>query len=253
MTHIIENSCRDIYFNLAAEEYLLKKQGGDSYIMVWQADPVVVVGKNQSVSIEVDDEYAASKGIRVARRYSGGGAVYHDEGNVNLTFIDTNPHPRFETYTERTLAFLREIGLDAYIGSRLAIFVQGWKVSGSAQVIYKDRVLYHCTLLYWTDLMPLYKVLKGGVFHADYAKWQHSTRAVPSARSDVANICSYLRNPVTLKRFIRLLVQYFQAETDGQMYCFSPEDIAAIEQLKREKYEREEWVMDRLQTCPNAQ
>ena len=93
----VDNRCTDVYFNLAAEEYLLKQKRED-YFMIWQSAPSVVIGKNQSVQIEVDEEYMIEKGIHLARRFSGGGAVYHDKGNINLTFIETTSQPLFEDY-----------------------------------------------------------------------------------------------------------------------------------------------------------
>ena len=91
----IDNRCTDIYWNLAAEEYLLK-QKRDNYFMLWQSDPCVVIGKHQSVQAEVDEHYLQEKGIALARRFSGGGAVYHDRGNINLSFIETVNQPDFE-------------------------------------------------------------------------------------------------------------------------------------------------------------
>ena len=88
----IDNRCTDVYFNLAVEEYLLKQTQGD-YFVIWQSEPSVVMGKNQSVRAEVNEDYRIEKGIRLARRFSGGGAVYHDKGNINLTFIETTSQP----------------------------------------------------------------------------------------------------------------------------------------------------------------
>jgi len=84
----IDNRCTDVYFNLAVEEYLLKQTQGD-YFVIWQSEPSVVMGKNQSVRAEVNEDYRIEKGIRLARRFSGGGAVYHDKGNINLTFSNS--------------------------------------------------------------------------------------------------------------------------------------------------------------------
>ena len=84
----IDNRCTDIYFNLAAEEYLLKQKRGN-FFMLWQSEPSVVIGKHQSVAAEADERFLDEKGITLARRFSGGGAVYHDRGNINLSFIET--------------------------------------------------------------------------------------------------------------------------------------------------------------------
>ena len=105
----IDNRCTDVYFNLAVEEYLLKQTQGD-YFVIWQSEPSVVMGKNQSVRAEVNEDYRIEKGIRLARRFSGGGAVYHDKGNINLTFIETTSQPLFEDYLQRIVGFLETMG-----------------------------------------------------------------------------------------------------------------------------------------------
>ena len=155
----VDNRCTDVYFNLAAEEYLLKQKRED-YFMIWQSASSVVIGKNQSVQIEVDEEYMIEKGIHLARRFSGGGAVYHDKGNINLTFIETTSQPLFEDYLQRTVDFLETMGVTAYTDERMGIYLDGKKISGSAQCIHKDRVMYHCTLLFSTNLDVLHSVLK---------------------------------------------------------------------------------------------
>ena len=156
----IDNRCTDVYFNLAVEEYLLKQTQGD-YFVIWQSEPSVVMGKNQSVRAEVNEDYRIEKGIRLARRFSGGGAVYHDKGNINLTFIETTSQPLFEDYLQRIVGFLETMGVTAYMDERLGIYLDGKKISGSAQCIYKNRVMYHCTLLFSANLDVLHTVLKG--------------------------------------------------------------------------------------------
>ena len=165
------NTFTDIYFHLAAEEYLLKQET-DSVFMLWQDTPSVVMGKHQSVQLEVNREWAEEQQIQIARRFSGGGAVYHDLGNVNLTFIETVSRlPDFSLYLHRILDFLKQIGLPAKGDERLGIYLDGLKISGSAQCVHKNRVLYHCTLLYDTNLTALNKVLnperniETGVWH----------------------------------------------------------------------------------------
>jgi len=163
MTSCIDNRCTDVYFNLAAEEYLLKKKK-DNFFMVWQSAPSVVIGKYQSVRNETDEAYLRANDIALTRRFSGGGAVYHDEGNLNLSFIETVERPDFEYYLRQTVDFLETLGIVAYTDKRMGIYVDGRKVSGSAQCIHKNRVMYHCTLLYSTNLLALDAALcgKGG-------------------------------------------------------------------------------------------
>lgn len=190
MIRCIYSPFTEIYFHLAAEEYLLK-QGNEDIFMLWQDTPSVVIGKHQRLRSEVDQEWAEREQVHIARRFSGGGAVYHDLGNVNLTFIETTPRlPEFVTYLQRTLDFLNSMGLMATGGERLGIYLNGLKISGSAQCLYKDRVLYHCTLLYDTDLTALHQALNPAPMVDD--ETLSSVYAVPSVRSEVTNIRRHL-------------------------------------------------------------
>ena len=206
MIRCIYSPFTDIYFHLAAEEYLLK-QGNEDIFMLWQDTPSVVIGKHQRLRSEVDQEWAEREQVHIARRFSGGGAVYHDLGNVNLTFIETTPRlPEFVTYLQRTLDFLNSMGLMATGGERLGIYLNGLKISGSAQCLYKDRVLYHCTLLYDTDLTALHQALNPEPMDDD--ETLSSVYAVPSVRSEVTNIRWHL-SVGTVTDFKEKAFQYF--------------------------------------------
>ena len=234
------NTFTDIYFHLAAEEYLLKQET-DSVFMLWQDTPSVVMGKHQSVQLEVNREWAEEQQIQIARRFSGGGAVYHDLGNVNLTFIETVSRlPDFSLYLHRILDFLKQIGLPAKGDERLGIYLNGLKISGSAQCVHKDRVLYHCTLLYDTDLTILNKVLNPDVIAHDGTL--SSVYAVPSIRSEVTNIGRYLPAG-SVDDFKENAFQYFSESQS--VSSFSVEEKEAVNRLRSEKYIREEWICNR--------
>ena len=240
MIRCIYSPYTDIYFHLAAEEYLLK-QGTEDVFMLWQSVPSVVIGKHQRLRSEVDKEWAKQHRIAIARRFSGGGAVYHDLGNVNFTFIETVSRlPEFVHYLQRTLDFLSFIGIEAKGDERLGIYLNGLKISGSAQCVHKDRVLYHCTLLYDTDLTILNKVLnperdiETGVALPVYA--------VPSVRSEVTNISRYLPME-TVDHFKAILFEYFSQK--GCADTFSEKELEAIHKLRTEKYICEDWIFSR--------
>ena len=238
----IDNRCTDIYFNLAAEEYLLK-QKRENYFMLWQATPTVVIGKHQRVEAEVDTDYTQQYGVRIARRFSGGGAVYHDAGNVNLTFIETATQPDFNYYLQQTIDFLATVGITASADSRLGVYIDGQKISGSAQCIHKNRVMYHCTLLFSTNIEALNASLNGRSEPEVLAPGSHTVRAVPSVKSEGTNVCRHLQQPPDMRRFLRLLFHYFLSENgENPIYHFTRNDIEAIERLKREKYATEAWI-----------
>ena len=240
MIRCIYSPFTDIYFHLAAEEYLLK-QGNEDIFMLWQDPPSVVIGKHQRLRSEVDQEWAEREQVHVARRFSGGGAVYHDLGNVNLTFIETTPRlPEFVTYLQRTLDFLNSMGLMATGGERLGIYLNGLKISGSAQCLYKDRVLYHCTLLYDTDLTALNQALNPEPMVDD--ETLSSVYAVPSVRSEVTNIRRHL-SAGTVTDFKEKAFQYFSKSQS--VSAFTREEIEAINQLREEKYIQKEWIYSR--------
>ena len=240
MIRCIYSPFTEIYFHLAAEEYLLK-QGNEDIFMLWQDTPSVVIGKHQRLRSEVDQEWAEREQVHVARRFSGGGAVYHDLGNVNLTFIETTPRlPEFVTYLQRTLDFLNSMGLMATGGERLGIYLNGLKISGSAQCLYKDRVLYHCTLLYDTDLTALNQALNPEPMVDD--ETLSSVYAVPSVRSEVTNIRRHL-SAGTVTDFKEKAFQYFSKSQS--VSAFTREEIEAINQLREEKYIQKEWIYSR--------
>lgn len=237
MIRCIYSPFSDIYFHLAAEEYLLK-QGNEDIFMLWQDTPSVVIGKHQRLRSEVDQEWAEREQVHIARRFSGGGTVYHDLGNVNLTFIETTPRlPEFVTYLQRTLDFLNSMGLMATGGERLGIYLNGLKISGSAQCLYKDRVLYHCTLLYDTDLTALHQALNPEPMVDD--EMLSSVYAVPSVRSEVTNIRRHL-SAGTVTDFKEKAFQYFSKSQS--VSAFTKEEIEAVNQLREEKYIQKEWI-----------
>ena len=240
MIRCIYSPFTEIYFHLAAEEYLLK-QGNEDIFMLWQDTPSVVIGKHQRLRSEVDQEWAEREQVHIARRFSGGGAVYHDLGNVNLTFIETTPRlPEFVTYLQRTLDFLNSMGLMATGGERLGIYLNGLKISGSAQCLYKDRVLYHCTLLYDTDLTALHQALNPEPMVDD--ETLSSVYAVPSVRSEVTNIRRHL-SAGTVTDFKEKAFQYFSKSQS--VSAFTREEIEAVNQLREEKYIQKERIYSR--------
>ena len=209
--------------------------------MLWQSVPSVVIGKHQRLRSEVDKEWAKQHRIAIARRFSGGGAVYHDLGNVNFTFIETVSRlPEFVHYLQRTLDFLSFIGIEAKGDERLGIYLNGLKISGSAQCVHKNRVLYHCTLLYDTDLTALHKALNPEPMVDD--ETLSSVYAVPSVRSEVTNIRRHL-SAGTVTDFKEKAFQYFSKSQS--VSAFTKEEIEAVNQLREEKYIQKEWIYSR--------
>lgn len=144
-------STQSPYFNLAAEEYLLK-QTDDDIFMLWQNANSIIIGKHQNTVAEINQEYVQSHNITVARRITGGGAVFHDLGNLNFTFIQ-NIQPQekevnFVRYLQPIVDALKALGLPATFSGRNDLLLDGKKISGNAMVFHENRVLEHGCMLF---------------------------------------------------------------------------------------------------------
>lgn len=239
--YCINNTCTDAWFNLAAEEYLLKNFT-DPIFMVWQNEPAVIIGKHQNVWDEINRSFVREKQIKVVRRYSGGGAVYQDEGNLNVTFIENGNDLHSDKFTEQLAVFLDTFGLQVQSDERQALTIDGLKISGSAQSIHKKRILHHATLLFSTDLYKLATALNPENKKPKKVQSGKTNYFVKSVRSPVTNISSYIRRPVSIKEFRKSLLEFFagqKAETTS--YSFTSEDIKAIRDLRDNKYATAGW------------
>lgn len=235
----INNPSLDVYFNLAVEEYLLKNHS-ENIFMLWQDRDAVVLGKYQNVRAEIDGDFVAKQQIAIARRCSGGGTVYHDRGNINLTFIENTERINFDKYARQILDFLYSVGIQAWADERRAICIGRFKISGSAQCVYKNRVLYHCTLLYSTDLDRLRLSLNGSSELLD-----NRCYVVKSVKSEVVNLCNYLPDSPGIGDFKRVVFDYFfKSASENRIYDLTPEDLSVIELLKNKKYATTEWIWD---------
>lgn len=237
----INSPYTDIYFNLAAEEYLVK-ESTNNYCIVWQSTPSVIIGKHQYLPHEVDVPYAHNQHIQIARRFSGGGAVFHDMGNINISFIETKANPNFDVYLQKVLSLLTELGITAYADERRGIYVKGEKISGSAQSIHKNRVLFHLTLLVSSQLTQLNRVLEGS-YESKISSSKKTLPGVQSVKSPVTNLLPLLpagSDASSVKDFI--LRHFLQQNTASTLHHLPPEQVQHIQELSNNKYAREEWI-----------
>ncbi len=227
----------DPYFNLAAEEYLLKHYNEEIYFQ-YVNDPAVVIGKHQNALAEINDRYLHENGILLARRISGGGAVYHDHGNMNYSFI-TNELPgdfvKFDKYTAPVIEALRELGVEAYLGKRNEVLTGAGKISGTASHVYKTRVLHHGTLLFDADLERL-----GRCLHVEPDRY--SDKAVKSVRSDVVNIRDLLEAGMERKEFYDFIFRHvLVADHRNIIERLTRSEVEKIAELRKNRYALWEW------------
>lgn len=234
---IVKNSSTDAAFNLALEEVLLKEYNCDIF-MLWQNFRAVVIGKNQNALEEIDSAFAKQNGVAVVRRITGGGAVFHDLGNLNFTFIKRQAKDKFldfELFNKPIIQTLAEFGFNAVNSKRNDILVGDKKVSGNAQTVFKDSVMHHGTLLFNADMAMLSKVLKPHAFKIE-------SKAIQSVRSRVANLSEIAKREIDIEQFKIAAEQKFQ-EGGGQIIDAQSDKelLSKAHKLKDQKYSLWEW------------
>ena len=227
----------DPYFNIAAEEYVLKNFTEDCF-MLWRNEPCIIAGKHQNTLAEINLDFIEENKLPVVRRISGGGTVFHDLGNLNFTFIKNGASEKlvnFRKFTEPIIGALATLGVNAIFEGRNDLTVDGKKISGNAEHVHKNRVLHHGTLLFSAELGKLSKALK-----VDPSKFQD--KAVKSVRSRVTNIIEHLSNPISIEEFEKAIYNHvLESDKDAKFYEFSSKDIENINDLAKTKYNTWDW------------
>lgn len=233
----IRNDSLDPHYNLALEEYVLKNLNqDDSILLLWQNEPSVIIGRFQNTVEEINQEYIRKNGINVVRRITGGGAVYHDLGNLNFSFIVPSDQKNidFSRFTEPVIKALAKMGIETKQSGRNDITIDGKKFSGNAQFHYRDRILHHGTLLFNSRLEDVQKALQ---VKAD----KIASKGVKSVRSRVTNIVDYLDQKIEVADFRDLLLTYLFEGEPIMEYSLSEEDRLQIQRVMEEKYLTWEW------------
>lgn len=235
--YLIRNNSIDPRYNLALEEYLFRNfdlPGG--CLMLWQNQPSVIIGRYQNTHEEVNHDFAARNGVEIVRRITGGGAVYHDLGNINFSFIDMAASPTidFAAYNRKIIAALSEMGVKSELNGRNDIVIEGKKFSGNAQVIHKGKILHHGTILYDANLDNVQEALA-----VDSAKYE--SKGIKSLRSRVTNISDYLPQKVPVREFMNILLKTLDERHNLREYALTNEDKACIFCLRDDKYATWKW------------
>jgi len=238
MMYYLESPSTNPYFNLALEQFVFDQlDPAHRYFMLWRNDNAIIIGKHQNTVAEIDADYVRANGVRVVRRLSGGGAVYHDLGNVNFTFIAPEDRARpldFGTFCRPVIQALGELGVKADLNGRNDMTIDGKKFSGNAQYHKRGRVMHHGTILYDSDLSVLGKCLV-------VSKDKIESRGLKSVRGRVTNIKDYMVSDVGVEHFMGRLRDAMFRENDMRRYELTADDLEEARRLQREIYETWDW------------
>ena len=233
----LETHSTDPAFNLAFEEYVLENKGEGDWLILWQNDNTIVVGLNQNTAEEINRDFVEKHHVHVVRRRTGGGAVYHDLGNLNYSFISDLGNAETLTisrFTEPVCRALESMGVHAETSGRNDIVVNGCKVSGVAQRIYKNRILHHGTLLYDSN-----SEMVAGALHVDPDKFQ--SKSAKSVQSRIGNIRSFLPQDMSLEDFWKKLLAELAQDGFTEQFLTAGE-LHQIEKTAEDRYRSWDWV-----------
>ena len=234
----IESNSTDPYFNLALEEYVFEKMPKDeSYFMLWQNANTIVIGKYQNAFEEVNQRAVEERGIKVARRLSGGGAVYHDMGNLNFTFIVDQKDVKgmnFKIFVVPIVETLKGFGVEAEFSGRNDILVNGMKISGNSQYVRYGRVMHHGCIMLDSDLDKVADALK-----VREAKFK--SKNSKSVRSRVTTINANAPRKISMQEFKSALKEHILGDESIEPYELTGEDLRKIEEIRNAKYATWEW------------
>jgi lipoate---protein ligase len=238
MLFIDNKGITDPRINLAIEEYALKNLDIDeSYLLFYINEPSIIIGKNQNTIEEINTDYVEKEGLHVVRRLSGGGAVYHDFGNLNFSFItkdDGESFHNFQKFTEPVVKALNKLGVNAELSGRNDLLAEGRKISGNAQFSTKGRMFSHGTLLFDSEMENVVSALK-------VKKDKIESKGIKSIRSRVANISEFLSEKMTIEEFRSTLLDFIFDGSDVEEYVLTEEDWANIQELSKERYQNWNW------------
>ncbi|MEH6948594.1 lipoate--protein ligase [Bacillus sp. JJ634] len=239
MLFIDNKGITDPRINLAIEEYALKHLDiNESYLLFYINKNAIIIGKNQNTVEEINQDYVDEQGITVVRRLSGGGAVYHDLGNLNFSFItkdDGDSFHNFKKFTEPVVKALGKLGVQAELSGRNDIMAEGKKISGNAMFATRGRMFSHGTLLFNSEMEHIVSALK-------VKKDKIESKGIKSIRSRVGNIADFLKEPMTIEEFRSFLLKNIFEETEEiPEYVLTEEDWKEIHKISEKRYQQWDW------------
>lgn len=238
MKHIINNN-NSPYVNMAIEEYVLTHLSrDDDCFMLWQNSPAIIIGRHQNAWEEINTDFIKENDIALVRRLTGGGAVYHDLGNINFTFVvrDGGKGFDFQRFARPIVEALGRLGIKAEASGRNDILIGGHKFSGNSEYRQGNRLLHHGTLLFDSDLGVLGQALR-------VKPQKIASKGIKSVRSRVTNISEHLPHPLGQADFRRVVTEAVADDLGAKFYDhpLNTEDMAVIKQLHDKKYKTWAW------------
>ena len=234
----IESKSKDPYYNLALEEYAFNELGPEHDVfMLWQNSNTIVIGKNQNATEEINADFVEAKGIKVARRLSGGGAGYHDQGNLNVTFIaksDGSLDYDFKGFVQPIIDALGELGVKAEFQGRNDIAIQGKKISGNSQYVKAGRIMHHGCIMLDSDVEKVEGALK-----VKAAKFK--SKSVKSVRSRITTINQEADRRISMEEFKEAIKARVFAGEEVEEYKLTASEETKVKKLAEEKYSTWQW------------
>ncbi|RKD90000.1 lipoate--protein ligase [Mangrovibacterium diazotrophicum] len=237
---IIDSPSNNAYFNIASEEYLLKQYPNEEIFLLYVNAPSIIVGRFQNTLAEINLDYVTQNQIKVVRRMSGGGAVYHDLGNLNFSFhtplAGDDDFSDFSKFTQPVVDLLNGLDVPARLEGRNDLLVDGKKFSGNAKLARNGKMIQHGTILLDSEMSVLSEALKINPL-------KFRDKAVKSARARVTNLIDYFPGGMTVEEFKQLLINQIlqENETNTIIHQLNPVEVAKIEALAAEKYSTWDW------------
>lgn len=246
--HYLDFGSTDPAFNLALEQYCFQSiPRGEGCFLLWQNENAIIVGRHQNTLAQINESFVREHSIQVVRRLTGGGAVYHDLGNLNFTFITddgANAGLSFRNFCRPVIELLDRLGVHGEITGRNDMTVEGKKFSGNAQYIQKGRVLHHGTIMFDSDLTVMERAL-----FVDPDKIRG--KGTQSVRSRVTNLRPFLPSGMTISEFRGLLLEHVLHSAPGgtRQIQITPADQEAIERICDSRYRTWDWNYGQSPPC----
>lgn len=237
---VVINPSTNPYFNVALDSWLVREAPPDhDYVMLWQNRPAVIIGRFQNTHEEVNVDYAEAHDVAIVRRMSGGGAVYHDLGNLNFSMVvstENRPFNDYPAFTQPVIETLAHYGVKAELTGRNDVTLEGQKFSGNAQYRTPTRLLHHGTILFDEDLDTVPRVL-------NVRQDKIESKGIKSVRSRVTNVKPYLPTEVAFDDFRATLIHYIGQHNGGLHgeLVLTPDQIARVDTLVAERFGQWDW------------